>query len=126
MKTRNLIAVVILLMGGSLSADLFAQETLKALMKKCENMENVRVSMSRSRDGATKELKRATTTIDIRDNRALADEFIAAFDKDRAQADREVEERENGKRTLNCRFGDVSYWLEDKGNGSLSISVTER
>ncbi|MDR1203802.1 MAG: DUF5024 domain-containing protein [Tannerellaceae bacterium] len=126
MKTRNLIAVAILLITGSLATDLFAQETLKALVKKCENMENVSVNVVRNRNKETREMQRAITNISFNSNQALVNEFIAAFDKDKEMADQEIENKSNGKITnIFYRFGDVSYSFTQGDNGGASISVME-
>jgi hypothetical protein len=129
MKTRNLIAVTILLLTGSLATDLFAQETLKALVQKCENMENVNINVVRRRNKETKEMERTITNISFSDNQALKNEFIAAFDKDKGLVDQEIENRSNGK-IINIfyRFGDISYSfsLSQSDDGSESISVIEK
>jgi poly(A) polymerase Pap1 len=124
MKTRNLIVVAILLLTGSLSADLFAQETLKALIKKCESMENVNVNVVRSKNKETRELEQEMTSISFRNNQALVNEFIAAFAKDKEMADQEIENKSNGKITnLFYRFGDVSYSFSQHDDTGASVSV---
>jgi hypothetical protein len=126
MKTRNLIVAAILLLTGSLATDLYAQETLKALMKKCENMENVDVDVVRSRNKETKKLERVVTEISFKNNQTLVNEIIAAFEKDREMADKEIEEKSNGKiKELFYRFGDNSYSFTQRDNGGGSISVIE-
>jgi hypothetical protein len=126
MKTRSLIAVAILLLTGSLAADLSAQETLKALVKKCENMENVDINVVRKRDEKTRALERTVTSIRINNNQALVNEFIAAFEKDKEMADQEIENKSNGKiKNIHYRFGDASYSFSPGSNGSASITVIE-
>ncbi|MDR3142997.1 MAG: DUF5024 domain-containing protein [Tannerellaceae bacterium] len=127
MKTRNLIAVAILLLTGSLAADLSAQETLKALVKKCENMENVNISVVRNKNKETREMQRAIINISFNNNQALAGEFIAAFEKDKEMADQEIENKSNGKTTtIFYRFGNVTYSFSQGNDGSASISVIEK
>jgi hypothetical protein len=127
MKTRHLIAVAILLLTGSLATDLYAQETLKALMKKCENMENTKVEVLRRRNKETKKLEQVITEVKFGDNQALINEFIAAFEKDREMADQEIEEKSNGKiKELYYRFGNATYSLSQRDNGRGSITVIER
>jgi hypothetical protein len=127
MKTRSLIAAAILLITGSLTADLFAQETLKALVKKCENMDNIDINIVRDRNKETREIQRVITSISFSGNQALANDFIAAFDKDKGTADQEIENKSNGKITnIFYRFGDISYSFSQDDDGSISISVIEK
>jgi hypothetical protein len=127
MKTRHLIAVAILLLTGSLANGLSAQETLKALVKKCQNMENVSVSVVRNKNKETKKPEQAITSISFNDNQALENEFIAAFEKDRALADQEIENKSNGRITnMFYRFGEVSYSFSHDDDGSASVSVIEK
>jgi hypothetical protein len=124
MKTRSLIAAAILLLGGSLSADLFAQETLKALVKKCESMENVNINVVRSKNKETREPEKEIINISFVNNQALVDEFIAAFAKEKELADQEIENKSNGKITnLFYRFGDVSYSFSQHDETGASVSV---
>jgi hypothetical protein len=127
MKTRHLIAVVILLLTGSLATDLYAQETLKALVKKCENMENVDVDVIRRRNKETKKLEQVITEVSFSNNQALVNEIIAAFDKDKEMADQEIEEKSNGKiKELFYRFGGDTYSFSQDDGGRGSITLIER
>ena len=127
MKTKSLIVTVIFLVAGNFSMDLFAQESLKALVQKCENMENVNINVVRKRNTETRKLERQITTVSFGDNQALVNEFIAAFDKEKEKADQEIENRSGGKITnIFYRFGDVSYSFSQGDDGSASITVIEK
>ncbi|MDR0748215.1 MAG: DUF5024 domain-containing protein [Tannerellaceae bacterium] len=126
MKTRHLIAAAILLITGSLSANLPAQETLKALVKKCESMDNVNTSVVRNRNKQTKKLEKEIISLNFSNNQALVNEFIAAFEKDKLMADKEIEGKNNGKKTLFYRFGDTSYSFSQLNEGSASVSVIQK
>jgi hypothetical protein len=126
MKTRHLIAAAILLITGSLSADLSAQETLKALVKKCESMDNVNTSVVRNRNKQTKKLEKEIISLNFSNNQALVNEFIAAFEKDKLMADKEIEGTNNGRKTLFYRFGDTSYSFSQLNEGSASVSVIQK
>lgn len=126
MKTKSLLVTAILLIAGSLSG-LSAQETLKALVKKCESMENVNVNMVRSRNKETKQLERNITTISFSNNQALVNEIVAAFEKDKDLADQEIENRSGGKVTnMFYRFGNASYSFSQNEEGGGSLSIIER
>ena len=127
MKTKSLIVAAIFLVVGSFSMDMFAQDALKALVQKCENMENVNVNVVRSRNKETRKLERLVTSISFSDNQALVNEFIAAFNKDKDMADQEIENRSGGKITnVFYIFGDRSYSFSQDDDGSASITVIER
>lgn len=124
MKTKQLIAVLVLFIAGGFSMDLSAQETLKALVVKCENMENVNVNIVRNKDKETKKVSRVITSISFSNNDALVKEILAAFNRDKDVADQEIENRSNGRvNNLFYRFGSTSYSFSEDGNGSGSLSV---
>ncbi|MDR2919154.1 MAG: DUF5024 domain-containing protein [Tannerella sp.] len=124
MKTSQLIVVLVLLVAGCFSMDLSAQETLKALVKKCENMENVNVNIVRNKDKTTRKVSKVITSISFSNNEVLVKEILAAFNKDKDMADQEIENRSNGRvNNLFYRFGSVSYSFSEDGNGSGSLSV---
>ncbi|MDH6306505.1 putative membrane-anchored protein [Parabacteroides sp. PF5-5] len=127
MKTKRLIVVAILLIAGSLSTELFAQDAIKALVQKCENMENVNVNIVRNRNKETRKVERTITSISFSNNEALVNEFIAAFNKDKEMTDQEIENRSNGKvNNIFYRFGNTSYSFTQGEEGSGSISIIER
>jgi hypothetical protein len=126
MKTRSLIAVAILLLTGSLAADVSAQETLKALVKKCESTKNAKVEIIRRRNKETKKLEKVITEVKLGGNQALLNEFIAAFEKDSEMADKETESIADGEiKELYYRFGSVAYILEHKGRGASVIVIED-
>lgn len=126
MKTNWLIVVLILFIAGCFSTDLSAQETLKALVKKCENMENVDLSIVRNKDEKTRKVTQVITGISFNNNEALVKEILDAFNKDKAMADQEIESKKGGKvSSLFYRFGSTSYSFSEKGTGGGSLSVIE-
>jgi hypothetical protein len=107
MKARLLLTVVALLLIGDLSTEVLAQENINAVIKKSEGLSSVKETVTRiNNKGKRSEIK----TIVITDNKALADEFAAAFKKDSDAADNSVENETNGTlTTLMCKFGDITY-----------------
>ena len=126
MKTNRLFITAVLIITGSFIMNISAQDALKAIAKKCENMENVDVSVVRSRDKETKKVNNYVMSITFEKNESLKKEILAAFQKERVNADHEVEDRRNGRiRELLLRFGSSSYSLSERTNGRFSFSVIE-
>ncbi|MDR1919121.1 MAG: DUF5024 domain-containing protein [Tannerellaceae bacterium] len=124
MKTKVVVAVLLLM--GSLTVKVSAQETLKALVKKCENMDSVSMTIVRDRDKETKQWKRSVITLNIRNNAALVNEFIEAFRKDEAVALKVIENKDQGRSTnFFYSFEGVNYSLRIKDKANASISVFE-
>ena len=124
MNTNRLIVVLILFIAGCFSMELSAQEALKALVKKCENMGNVNLSIVRNKNKETKKVTQVITGISFNNNEALVKEILAAFNNDKDMADQEIEDRTNGRiNSLFYSFGSTSYSfsVDENGNGSLSV-----
>ena len=139
MKTNRLFITVAIIIAGSFFVNVSAQDALKAIAKKCETLENedFSVNVVRTRNKDTKKVERYIMTIDFRngpsakkdavkDNEPLKKEILAAFEKDRSNADHEMEERKNGKiTTFSLRFGSSSYTFSESSSGRFSFSVIE-
>ena len=97
MKIKNVLAIAILLIIAGLSSDLMAQTALRAMVKKCESAENVEMSIVRKKDQETLKMKQSVVTIKITSNKALVDEFIAAFEKDEPSAYEAIYSKKDGK-----------------------------
>ena len=83
---KRIITAVLLLFIGGLITDLCAQESIKALIKRCENTNSVDMSYIINKDPQTKKVLNSITTITITDNPRLVKDFIGAFEKDRDNA----------------------------------------
>ncbi len=124
MKMRNLFIAAMLLLAGSLTTELMAQDAVAAVVKKCEAQKDVQINKARSRDKDTKEVTREVTTLTIFNNPSLVNEIVAAFNKDRDKALDETESTANGKITnLFLRFEKVSYTFVQIGNDGATVSV---
>jgi hypothetical protein len=108
---KRWIAVITLLLAGGVGMKSAAQESIDALVKKCDSLENVEINIVRNRHPETKELTRSIVNITIpASNQALIDDFLAAFHKEREQAKTEMENRNAGKTvSLFYRFDKKSY-----------------
>ena len=126
MKTNRLIITVALIITGSFFMTISAQDALKAIAKKCESIENAAISVARSRDKETKKVNKYIMSVTFEKNESLKKEILAAFEKDRGNADHEVEDRQNGRiREMMLRFGTSSYSISEHPNGRISFSVIE-
>ncbi|MDR1224630.1 MAG: DUF5024 domain-containing protein [Tannerella sp.] len=126
MKTNRLIITVVLIITGSFFMNLSAQEALKAVMEKIEKTEgNKRIVYTIS--GEKSKRKTIMTSISFEYNEELEKEILAAFEKDKDQADRKIESKENGEISLRYSFGKISYSYSPKKNkkGWVSFTVME-
>jgi lipopolysaccharide export LptBFGC system permease protein LptF len=132
MKTNRLIITVILIITGSFLVNLSAQEALKAVAKKCEDVEGVKTSVIRNnstkvRNGGISTEKKSIIDIRFANNEALKKEILAAFEKDKEQADKIIEDKESGKIVnLHYCFGNTTYFYSENKNGNISFSIMEK
>ncbi|MDU1903803.1 MAG: DUF5024 domain-containing protein [Dysgonomonas sp.] len=128
MKAKNLIILILLVLAGGLSSDVFAQENLKAFVVKCESNESVKMTVVRQRNPNTKKVTQVITSISIKSNPTLVNELLAAFKKDEENTTQSIETKKNGKIVPEYySFGNTSYSLSIKDDGSsASLSVIEK
>ncbi|MDH6534433.1 DUF5024 domain-containing protein [Parabacteroides sp. 52] len=126
MKTKHFLLIALLLITGSVCSEIYGQTHIKALVKKCETMDNVELSRVRDRDPA-KNRQRTVTSIMFKNNEELLDLFIEAAKKDEADATQIIESKVNGKMVPSFyRFGNTSFSISQKKDGNaVSISFIE-
>ena len=123
MNTRNLM-VAVLLMAGSFTMGSFAQENIKALVQKCENMDDARVNIVRRKG----EENNQVTHLMLNYTPALEKELFDAFRKDEDKATRVIESKEGGKMTnmmYEFEDGKVRYGFNIEKN-EIHIMLIER
>ena len=126
MKTNRLFITAAIIIAGSFIVDISAQDALKAIAKKCETMDNVDISVVRNRNKETKKVDQYIMSITFEKNESLKKEILAAFDKERVNADQEIEDRKDGRvRSMMLRFGSSLYSISENPNGRVSFSVNE-
>lgn len=126
MKTKSVIAVILLIIGG-FCLDVSAQQNIQAVVKKCETMDAVEISVIRKRNENTKQLEKEITTISISSNPALVDEFIAAFRQDEPNATQVIDTKIKGKFVPQLyRFGKAFYSFSMDGEGNASVTIIEK
>jgi hypothetical protein len=128
--------MVLMLLAEFFSAEAYAQEAIKALIKKCETMETVDINIVLRRNKDTKKVIRSVITLQIKSNPALVKEFQDAFQKvsgndfskSQDAPDREIITRRGGKIVnLMYTYGNVSYDFTVEPNGqNARVGVTER
>ena len=111
---------------GVISADVSAQEAIRAVIKKCETMEDVKISVIRNKDKATKKVTQVITDVSFKNNEALSKEILAAFEKDKDKSDQEIEEWAGGRlKEMLYRFGYSYYTFSQKEDGSCTLTAVE-
>lgn len=129
MKTKKMILSALLLVAGAASTNVFAQEHLEAIVKKCEKLDNVQIQVIYNRDQNTKKLEKTIKSISFQDEKLL-NEFLDAFEKDKEKAYKMAEQKINGKMQPSFyRFSDgkrdVGYYWNVSGANHVSLSVIE-
>lgn len=121
MKQKVWIAALLLIIS-SLSMEIAAQDNLAALVKKSGTIDSVNVDVVRKRNPETNELQPVVTTITIRSNQDLVNEFLAAFKKDEAKASETVEKKQDGNIIYaHYTFNDISYSLTTQQDNKVII-----
>ncbi len=126
MNTKSVI--VLMLFIGGFCLEMSAQQNILAVVKKCETSESVEMSVIRKRNEDTKQLERSITSITIKSNPALVDEFIAAFKQDEPNATQVIDTYVKGKLVPQLyRFSNVSVSFSLQGSGgNASVTVIEK
>lgn len=103
---------------SSFSVEIAAQENIAALIKKCETIDAVDMNVLRKKDTKTNEVQPVTTSITVRSNPVLSNEFLEAFKKDKEKASETVEQKREGNVFLYYKFADTyySFALQKKDN----------
>ena len=139
MKTGNLVIAIVFLLAGSVTMKSLAQENIKALIKKFENMDVIDANIVRNKHSNRNTISYSNSRPNIQSIRSpqsiinytikytpeLEKELVAAFRKDQEKAIREVEQRKEGKVThMLYQFDDSEYSFTVK-NDTISIQATE-
>ena len=130
MKRSALIATLVFF--GYFTSALFAQESIKAVIQKCEQKKSVEMTYIINKDPETKKVLSNITTVKIKDDPALVKEFVSAFEKDKDKAYSVSGSIKNGVSTpSNYKFssGKESYisctMSVSNNNADASISYRE-
>lgn len=125
MKTKHVFLVVLMLLAGSFSVNMMAQDNLRALVKKCETLDEVDMNIVRQRNNNLK-MTQVITSLTIKNNPALVKEFLEAFKKDEPSATQAIENKKNGKlQPSYYQFNGVSFSFSQSDEGKASITMIE-
>ena len=117
MKTKRTVVMVAVILAGFFSTHALAQQNLDALMKKCESMDNVDMDVVQQRNPSTKKITQVIKNINIKNNKALVDDFLKAFQADRENAIQAIDSKKDGKMV-------PSYYQFQIGKKNVSYSIT--
>lgn len=123
MKTKYVLVVALIVAACCFSTTASAQTNLNALMKKCETMNDVNMDVVQQRNPKTKKISQIIKTVMIKNNKALIDDFLKAFQADKNDAIQAIESKRNGRimpsyYQFNVGGVDVSYSLTVKDDGN--------
>jgi len=90
MKSKRFFSVVIFLVGITFNS-LYAQKALEELITKCEDRDDVKVSVVKGNN------RNNVVTISFTNNPSLEKEIIEAFKQEKSNADQVIEEKDKGK-----------------------------
>jgi len=126
MKKRHLLIAIILLSAEICTMKVQAQENIKAMIKKCESMEEViEADIVRYNDPRIKKLSRSTILIKLITSPALEQQLEEAFRKDSAKATHAVEQKKDGKVSQMLYRFDASTYSYTISNDTISIQARE-
>lgn len=120
--------LLLFLIVGTMSSSIMAQQNLSAWMKRCESVESIEMTVITRRNPETKKEESKIVKVVFVDNKALLDELLSAFQKDKESAYQFSEKKSTGViRPEFCRFSknktETRYMFEFKGN---KVTVTEQ
>ena len=125
MKTNRLIISVIFFLTGSLFVNLSAQEALRAIVKKCETMDNIECNIVKARDEKTKKVTQYIVSFKFSKNEALKKEILAAFEKDKESANRENIRKKDGLIDITYFFSNGHYSFREDKNGDMTFTARD-
>jgi hypothetical protein len=118
--------IMLLLATASVSTTIFAQDNIKAMLKKCESMEVIEASIIRNNKSLIKKPIRSTVTIKLHYTPELVAELVEAFYKDRELANSEIEQKKDGQMvSMLYKFDNSTYSFTVKDD-TVNIQGVER
>lgn len=117
MKTKSILTLLLIVTACCFSSNVWAQEKLNALMKRCESMDNVDISVVQQRNPTTRKISQIITTAKFSNNKALVDEFLSAFESDKNDAIQIIDKKKDGRMV-------PSYYQFNVGSKSVAYTIT--
>ena len=98
MKRKLTTAALVLAFALGIAPQLGAQTHLNNLLKSCETKTSVDMNVVMNRDRESGEITKIVKNVTINNDKRLVDDFLAAFARDKEQADKIIENiREIGR-----------------------------
>ena len=128
MKASKCFWVVLCLLVGSFSTELWAQKNLEAVVQKCKADKTIDKSVVTNKDPKTKKVYKIVSSFVVEGHAALQQEIKSAFERDKEEAYQVIENESNGKMDYFIRFSKanvkVSYSMDSRDT-KLSFTVIE-
>jgi len=127
MKKKNLILSFVLLIAGSFSMEIFAQENIKALMQQIEKTDDKEILEADivRKNNPTLRTKSFTMLIKLRYSPELEKKLIDTFQQDSEKANQVVEQKKDGKVLQYLYRFDTSTYSFAISNDTISIQARE-
>ena len=119
MKASKCFWVVLCLLVGSFSTELWAQKNLEAVVQKCKADKTIDKSVVTNKDPKTKKVYKIVSSSVVEGHAALQQEIKSAFERDKEEAYQVIENENDGVVSWFIRFS------KGKSTVSYSINVDE-
>ena len=120
MKNRNLLVAIVILLAGNLITGVYAQENIRAMLKKHENSGETATDIVRKNYPIIKKINRSTTGVKLMSSPDLEQQFEEAFRMDSENAIHAIEQKKDGKTYMFYRFNNSTYSYT-KSNDVINI-----
>jgi hypothetical protein len=120
MKKRNLLIATVIILAGNLALEAFAQENIRAMIKKHENMGMTETEIVRENYPIIKKFNRSTTIIKLMSTPELEQQFKEAFHQDKEKAIHAIEQKKDDKTYMFYRFESSTYSYT-RSNGVINL-----
>lgn len=126
MKTKNARLLMLCLIFSGFSFGISAQNSLDALIKRCETHKSVDMEVVRSKRKTDKNVETKTVNIRITNDKKLVNEFLDAFKKDADSAEQAMFKKRKENSEINyyqCRFSNQTYTMVIKEDGNANVTI---
>lgn len=126
METKNARLLMLGLIFSGFSFGISAQNSLDALIKKCETHKSVDMEVVKNKRKTDKGVETKTVHIRITNDKKLVNEFLDAFRKDAGDAEQAMFKKGKENKEINyyqCRFSDRTYTMVIKEGGNANVTI---
>jgi hypothetical protein len=126
MKKRYFKVKVALFLAVIMPTGMYAQENIKAAIKKCEKMEVIEADIVRYKEPGLKGLSRTTVLIKMMTSPELEKMLEEAFHQDSEKATQAVEQKKEGRISHMYYKFDYANYSYTISNDTVNIQANER